>query len=105
MPLSNICNPDPALNDRGDSTQVAARIEELSVFTGDPNLVTLYGAPARRIRVITAGSGGLVVTMPGVRGTPLDCTLSGLVAGEDNDGIFTAIKTTGTTVAKIRLYF
>lgn len=87
-----------------DTTQVGCDFDELSSFGSPIDLVATYGAPARRIVVVTAGSGTLNVTTVGVNGTAVNRSATALVAGDFIDCLITTIRT-GTNVSLIRVFF
>ncbi len=86
-----------------DSLSVGEDIVEFSSFGADINLgdgsVAVPKFPARAIKVVTAGGGGLVVVMA----NGAQRTLSGLTAGEEIFGKFAKIVSSGTTVSKVRV--
>lgn len=87
-----------------DSITPLVHAAEFSSFVDDIDLRTVAGAPAgtvaaRYIEVVTAGSGGLVLTGP--NGNTV--TFSGLVAGDKFPIQATKIVASGTTVTKVRV--
>uniref|UniRef100_A0A6M3IKV6 Uncharacterized protein n=1 Tax=viral metagenome TaxID=1070528 RepID=A0A6M3IKV6_9ZZZZ len=83
-------------------------LAEYTSFTGGKDLQAIYAAatgrpprPARTIRVVSKGSGGLVLTM---LGSAAAITLTGLVDNEDLPvGQYLTIVQAGSTVSKIRV--
>ncbi len=88
-----------------DSITPLVHVREFTDFGADIDLrLAANGAPAgsgaaRYIEVVTAGSGGLVLT--GTSGNTI--TLSGLVQGDRLPVQATKIVSSGTTVTKVRV--
>lgn len=88
-----------------DSITPLVHVAEFTGFGSDIDLrLAANGAPAgasaaRYIEVVTAGSGGLVLTGP--NGNTI--TLSGLVQGDRIPVQATKIVSSGTTVTKVRV--
>lgn len=89
-----------------DSLSSASRARTISTFTGGVNLVTDStngcGAPCRRIRVQSKGSGALVLRLAG---DSADTVFSNLADGEILDVQAVSITESGTSVSAINVFW
>jgi len=92
---------------KADSIQPGDDVIEYSSFGADINFVALFGQPVRRIDIVTAGSGAIVLKTRGgqAAASPTNRTLTGLLDGDKIGPVqVLAIIASGTSVTKVRVY-